>query len=295
MMEMHFFKKAEQVEISFSNDQEASVQDFFCFLSEISEWSQSCPLIYRSGQENREILYVMFRDFIFIGDDFWQIFGDDFCFINSRWKLDIFGNAYSSQETVWMSLEKQKGHYYRVQNTVSGKKADRIHALCLRIHCNSSELANMLDTLLQSIHWEKGIIAAEWNYHKFFEKEKIKNYYENSYFCYGSIFENMASKDYLQALTFDQKVELWTGYLKDRFDYKEFEWLYMMISERIVENRIEWELALHTAMKNLGYTMLVSEHEFELYNARSERQYFSFNSRQYAQMSLLKILFPVNT
>ena len=69
---------------------------------------------------------------------------------------------------------------------------------------------------------------------------------------------------------------------------------YLRISERAVENRVEWELALHIAMQNLRYTIRVSERGFELYDAQSERKYFNFNSRQYAQMAFLKILFPVN-
>ena len=51
---------------------------------------------------------------------------------------------------------------------------------------------------------------------------------------------------------------------------------------------------LYTAMQDLGFAMQVSEHEFKLYDAQSERKYLNFNSRQYAQMALLKILFPIN-
>lgn len=108
------------------------------------------------------------------------------------------------------------------------------------------------------------------------------------------IWRKVSSDDYLHALNFTQKVTLWTGFLKDGFDYKEFEWLYQMISERTVENRIEWELALHAAMKNLKYTIQVSEHEFRLFDVQWKRRYLNFNSQQYAEMALLKILFPVN-
>lgn len=295
MMEMHSFKKTEQVEIPFLEDQkETTARDLFYFLTEICEWSQSCPLIYHSGQENEKTIYLLFRDFAFVGYDFWQIFGPYFCIVNSRWKLDVFGTSYPAQETVWMTLEKKNGRSYGIQNTLSGKESETIHSLCLRIECESSEAARLLGTLFQSTDWRNGIIVADWKYHDFFVKEKIVNHWENSGFCYGSIFEDASPNDYLHALTFIQKIILWKGFLKDGFDYKEFEWLYMMISDRAVENRIEWELALHTAMKNLGYTIQVSEHEFELYDSQSERKYLNFDSRQYAQMALLKILFPIN-
>lgn len=84
----------------------------------------------------------------------------------------------------------------------------------------------------------------------------------------------------MHALDFTQKISLWIGVLKDGFDYKEFEWMYGMISEEIMENRIEWELALYSAMRNLKYTIQISEQEFKLYDARLKRRYLNFNSRQ---------------
>ncbi len=182
----------------------------------------------------------------------------------------------------------------RVQNTISGKTVDTIDSLCLRIDCNSVKLAHILQILFQSVDWRKGIIVTDWKYYNFFVEEKIEHHWENSCFCYGSVSNNTLPEDYVQALKFTQKVTLWIGFLRDGFDYKEFEWLYMLISENAVENRIEWELALHTAMHNLGYTIQVLQHEFELYDVQSQRKYFNFNSRQYAQMALLKILFPIN-
>lgn len=292
---MHSFKKTEQIEIPSQGERkETTAQDLFCFLTEICEWSRSCPLVYSSGQDNKGIIYLLFRDFAFSGYDFWQIFGPYFYLVNSRWKLDVFGTSYPSQETVWLTMEERDGHHYGVQNTVSGNETETIHSLCLRMECESSEQADMLERLFGSADWQKGIIVADWKYHDFFAKEKIENHWENSCFCYGRVYEDALPEDYLHALTFVQKTALWIGFLRDGFDYKEFEWLYRMILENAVENRIEWELALHMAMQELGYMIQVSEHEFELYNAWSERKYLNFDSRQYAQMSLLKILFPIN-
>ena len=295
MMEMHSFKKTPQV-VSLLPEKQAEVtaKELFCFLSELCEWSQSCPLVYRGGLDRGKVIYLLFRDFAFSGDDFWQTFGQYFYVMNSRWKLDVFGTAYPSQETVWLTLEEKDGQCYGIQNTVSGKEVDTIHSFCLTIECGSCEEAHILQNLFRSDDWRKGIIVADWKYHQFFEKENIENHWENSCFCYGSLFEEVEPSDYLHALTLEQKVTLWTGFLENGFDYKEFEWLYLRISERAVENRVEWELALHIAMQNLRYTIRVSERGFELYDAQSERKYFNFNSRQYAQMAFLKILFPVN-
>ncbi len=294
MMEMHFFKRADEIEIpSMEEEKKVVALDLFNFLFEISDWAQACPLVYRRGQENEKTIYLLFRNFAFTGDDFWQTFGPYFSIVNSRWKMDVFGTSYPSQETVWLTVEQRDECCYGVQNTVSGEKVETIYSLCLRVDCGSSGQSEVLEMLLQSADWRRGILVAEWKYHEFFIKENIENHWENSCFCYGSVLEEVTSSDYLYALNFTQKVALWTGFLRDGFDYKEFEWLYKMISEQTMENRIEWELALHSAMRNLKYTIQISEHEFKLYDAQLKRRYLNFNSRQYAEMAMLKILFPV--
>lgn len=295
MREMHFFKKAVQTEIpSLKEPEEATAQDLFCFLFGVGEWSQTCPLVYTSGQGGEKTIYLLFREFAFVGEDFWQIFGAYFYLINKRWKVDIFGTTFPVQETVWLTLEERDSCCYGVQNTISGKEPETIHSLCLQISGSSSEEMDILESLLRASDWRTGILASEWEYHDFFVKEKIENPWENSCFCYGIVLDDVSPSDYLNTLTFHQKTVLWEGFLRDGFDYKEFEWLYQAISEGILDNRIEWELALHTAMKELGYTIQVSEHEFELYDAESKRRYLNFDSRQYAQRALLKMLFPIN-
>lgn len=295
MMGMHFFKRADQIEIPFLEEKkEVTAQNLFDLLFGISEWAQSCPMVYRRGQEDEKVIFLLFPDLAFTGEDFWQIFGPYFSIVNSRWKMDVFGTSYPSQETVWLTMEQQGECYYGVQNTVSGEKVETINSFCLRVDCGSSEQAEILEMLLRSADWRKGILVADWKYHAFFIKENIENHWENSCFCYGSVSEVVSYADYLHALDLTHKVTLWTGFLKYGFDHKEFEWLYKMISERTVENRIEWELALHSAMRDLNYTIQVSEHGFELYDDRWKGRYFNFNSRQYAEMALLKILFPVN-
>ena len=88
----------------------------------------------------------------------------------------------------------------------------------------------------------------------------------------------MKCEDVLRALNFQQKVALWTGFLKYGFDYAEFEWLYNTVSKDIVSNRIEWELSLHAAMQNLKYTIQVSPTDFEIHDGQGKRRYYSFNS-----------------
>lgn len=197
--------------------------------------------------------------------------------------------------TVWLTLQEENSHINAVQKTLSGHPADTIESLCLRIQCPSSEQSEILYALVAATNWKNGTVALNWKYSPFLLEESLAIPTQNSCFCYGSVFEDMNLEDMLQALTFQQKSILWTEFLKNGFDYAEFEWLYNTISKDIVSNRIEWELSLHTAMQNLKYIIQVSPNDFELHDGHGCRRYFSFNSTSYAERAFLKILFPLNT
>ncbi len=296
MMEMHSFLTAKQMDIPSPDCKEnISVRDLFEFLYQISEWIQTSPLAYRNEQSNSNSLYVWFDDVAFAEDDFWQVFGEYLVFLHTRWKIDIFGTAGRSQETVCLTLQEENNHVYAVQKTLSGHPADTIESICLRIQCLSSEQSEILYALVAATNWKNGTIALDWKYGSFLLEENLAMPTQNSCFCYGNICENIDLEDTLQVLTFQQKIILWTGFLKNGFDYAEFEWLYNTISKDIVSNRMEWELSLHIAMQNLKYTIQVSPNDFELYDGHGHRRYFSFNSTSYAERAFLKILFPLNT
>ena len=295
MMEMHSFLTAKQMDIPSPDCEEnISVRDLFEFLYQISEWIQTSPWAYRHGGVENSTVYVWFDDVAFAEDDFWQMFGEYLVLLRTRWKIDIFGTAGMSQETVWLTLQEENNHVYAVQKTLSGYPVDTIESLCLRIQCLSSEQSEILYALVAATNWKNGIVTLDWKYGSFLLEENLAMPTQNSCFCYGHICENIDPEDTLQVLTFQQKIILWTGFLKNGFDYTEFEWLYHTISKDVVPNRIEWELSLHTAMQNLKYTIQVSPNDFELYDGHGCRRYFSFNSTSYAERAFLKILFPLN-
>ncbi len=295
MMEMHSFLTAKQMDIPSPDCEEnISVRDLFEFLYQISEWIQTSPWAYRHGGVENSTVYVWFDDVAFAEDDFGQMFGEYLVLLRTRWKIDIFGTAGMSQETVWLTLQEENNHVYAVQKTLSGYPVDTIESLCLRIQCLSSEQSEILYALVAATNWKNGIVTLDWKYGSFLLEENLAMPTQNSCFCYGHICENIDPEDTLQVLTFQQKIILWTGFLKNGFDYTEFEWLYHTISKDVVPNRIEWELSLHTAMQNLKYTIQVSPNDFELYDGHGCRRYFSFNSTSYAERAFLKILFPLN-
>lgn len=296
MMEMHSFFKAKQMEIpSPDGEGNTSARGLFEFLYQISQWIQTTPLAYRHVDVETNTVYVWFNDSAFTEDDFWQVFAEYLVRLRTRWKIDIFGTAGMSQETVWLTLQEENSRVYAVQKTLSGHPVDTIESLCLRIQCSSSKQSEFLYALVLATNWKNGIAALDWKYGSFLLEENLAIPTQNSCFCYGSVFEDINLEDTLQALTFQQKIVLWTGLLRNGFDYAEFEWLYHTISKDTVSNRMEWELSLHSAMQNLKYTIKVSPNDFELYDGHGYRRYFSFNSTSYAERAFLKILFPLNT
>ena len=54
-----FFQKTPQV-VSLLPEKQAEVtaKGLFCFLSELCEWSQSCPLVYRGGLDRGKVIYL---------------------------------------------------------------------------------------------------------------------------------------------------------------------------------------------------------------------------------------------
>lgn len=114
-----------------------------------------------------------------------------------------------------------------------------MQALCLRIVCESPDQARTLRSLFQSTDWNNGIAALEWEYHAFLEQEKIPTIWQNCCFCYDGILEMLKYSDCVQALDFQQKKTLWSGFLRDRFDYAEFEWVYQLICQNRLNDRVE--------------------------------------------------------
>ncbi len=251
MMEMHSFFTAKQTEISSPSREETKAsRGIFEFLFQLGQWIQTVPLAYRHEDAENNTVYVWFDDVAFAEDDFWQVFGEYLVLLRAKWKIDIFGTSGLSQETIWLTLQEKNQHFYAIQKTLSGQPADTIQSLCLRIQCLSSEQSETLYTLVAATDWENGVTALDWKYGVFLMEENLAIPTQNSCFCYGSLFENIKCENTLQILNFQQKVTLWTGFLKYGFDYTEFKWLFNTISKDIISNRIEWELSLHAACKS---------------------------------------------
>ena len=295
MEEMHYFKESQREEIPVPDFKDNITRKLLLqFLCDLCTWAQATPVTSVGIKKDAHSLYILFRNFAFSEQDFWQTFGGYLIALRPKWKIGIFGTELSSQETVALLLDQQNGKFYAVQKTISGRYADSIRSLCLRIECTDAEDAAMVNLLCQHMDWQSGILVADWDLREAFKQEHIPWLHQSTCYCYGNLSEDQEQQDYLDVLSFPQKVGLWLQFLENRFDYEEFAWLYDRISAQELNDRIEWELAVYAALNQLEYALKISKSEFELYDGSGERRYFSFNSEQNAQRVFLKLLFPLN-
>lgn len=295
MEEMHYFKESQREEIPVPDFKDNITRKLLLqFLCDLCTWAQATPVTSVGIKKDAHSLYILFRNFAFSEQDFWQTFGGYLIALRPKWKIGIFGTELSSQETSALLLDQQNGKFYAVQKTISGRYADSIRSLCLRIECTDAEDAAMVNLLCQHIDWQSGILVADWDLREAFKQEHIPWLHQSTCYCYGNLSEDQEQQDYLDVLSFPQKVGLWLQFLENRFDYEEFAWLYDRISAQELNGRIEWELAVYAALNQLEYALKISESVFELYDGGGGRRYFSFNSEKNAQRVFLKLLFPLN-
>ena len=295
MEEMHYFKESQREEIPVPDFKDNITRKLLLqFLCDLCTWAQATPVTSVGIKKDAHSLYILFRNFAFSEQDFWQTFGGYLIALRPKWKIGIFGTELSSQETVALLLDQQNGKFYAVQKTISGRYADSIRSLCLRIECANTEDAAMVNLLCQHMDWQSGILVADWDLREAFKQEHIPWLHQSTCYCYGNLSEDQEQQDYLDVLSFPQKVGLWLQFLENGIDYEEFAWIYDRIFAQELNDRIEWELAVYAALNQLEYALKISESEFELYDGSGEKRYFSFNSEQNAQRVFLKLLFPLN-
>ena len=295
MEEMHYFKESQREEIPVPDFKDNITRKLLLqFLCDLCTWAQATPVTSVGIKKDAHSLYILFRNFAFSEQDFWQTFGGYLIALRPKWKIGIFGTELSSQETAALLLDQQNGKFYAVQKTISGRYADSIRSLCLRIECANTEDAAMVNLLCQHMDWQSRILVADWDLREAFKQEHIPWLHQSTCYCYGNLSEDQEQQDYLDVLSFPQKVGLWLQFLENGIDYEEFAWLYDRISAQELNGRIEWELAVYAALNQLEYALKISKSEFELYDGSGERRYFSFNSEQNAQRVFLKLLFPLN-
>ena len=271
--------------------------ELLTLLYSINLWLEAAPAVYSSAEG--KTVYILYEDTAFLIDDFLESFSPSLAVIGHSWPICVFGTA-SNQETVRLSAEllpsetKQNPVIEVVQQSISGQETDSLQTLCLQIDCTDHETAVKIYQLCICMNWRTNIAVMDWSTVDSSWRQMLEDLNVRSFFCYISVDSHIAPGDCLRSLSFSQKLVLWKAFLKKKLEPAEFEWLAEEISEDAVSNRMEWELALREAMKQLQFRIINQESSFELFDDAGKRLYFGADCRSAAERVLMKILFPLN-
>ena len=267
MEEMHYFKESQREEIPVPDFKDNITRKLLLqFLCDLCTWAQATPVTSVGIKKDAHSLYILFRNFAFSEQDFWQTFGGYLIALRPKWKIGIFGTELSSQETAALLLDQQNGNSMRFKKRFQAAMRTVSVLSACELNVPTQRDAAMVNLLCQRMDWQSGILVADWDLREAFEREYIPWLHQSTCYCYGNLSEDQEQQDYLDVLSFPQKVGLWLQFLENGIDYEEFAWLYDRISAQELNGRIEWELAVYAALNQLEYALKISESVFELYD-----------------------------
>lgn len=214
--------------------------------------------------------------------------------INKDWPLYIVGTA-ENGETVYVNVFYDNNKILVKQDSFSGKTTDILTDICFQIVCPDENSTENLMNILNDLNWKTGIIVSKWINLDFLEKNDfIVEKERKGYFCYASIQDDVTTEDYLESLSFLNKVKIWETFLKYGAASLELEWLNNKIYDGGLYNHIEWEIALWKTIELLDFSLVVKENLFQIFDSDGKRLYFSVEHNNFAEKALMKILFPLN-
>ena len=233
--------------------------ELLTLLYNINLWLETAPTIYSSAEG--KTVYILYENTAFLLDDFMESFSPSLAVIFHCWPICAFGTA-SNQETVRISAallwseDQRDADIEIIQQSISGQETDSLQTLCLQIECTDHEAAVKVYRLCTCMNWQTNIVVMDGNVVDSSWRQMLAPPSVRSFFCYISVDPHIPPDDCLRSLSFPQKLVLWKAFLKEKLEPVEFEWLAEEISEDTVSNRMEWELALLEAMKQLQFRII---------------------------------------
>ena len=291
---LHPYLEASNIQIPCHIPSDMSTPGYACLslLKGINSWLEDWPVV--QGSLSGETIYVIYRHAAFLVEDFWDLCGPAMAYIDNQWSICAYGTAHN-QETIRLSAAFSEDALQLIQQSISGESAEALDTLCFQIDCADDKTAEELLQLLNTMDWQNGVAAMQWKDADFLHKQNlILDPQSRGCFCYAGNDAHVTYSECLRSLNFRQKITLWNSFLKDGFDPMEFEWLAHEISENVLVNRMEWELALREALDQQHIRIINGEKTFELYDGVGRRLYFGADCHRTAEWVLLKILFPLN-
>ena len=223
-----------------------------------------------------------------------ELFGGLMAAIQQTWPVSLYGIA-DTGELMCLELLEQENALFLSQKSISGQPGDFLHDICLRVQLPDEDTAAGMAAGLQAMKPGCPAAALSWEYAELIRAYGLGRADPVNAFCYVCYEEDATERELLHSLTFEQKRALWLAFLQDGSQALEFEWLSDELSgDRRPAGWLEWTLALHQVLRELGYELQISDHHFQLLDGGGQRVYYSVDHSGAPEKVLMKILFPLN-
>lgn len=260
----------------------------------LKEWlGQSCRVSYQDGKTQLQLGYEALSVPVL---EFAQAFAPLVCSVNPLWSVQIFGMA-DNGELIELSFAEKSGEYIVQQHNISGIWCENLQDIYVCIQFPDPLSAGCMYQLLWATVHEAYVIALDWRFADFLERQKMFMPDRTLSYCYVPLNSGSAQNDpvaCLSGLSLQQKETLWRLFLEKHLVPPEFEWVRDALPQDGVPNWIEWHLALYCTLEQLGIQFLCNGSQFELMNSAGKRLYFSVDHTNAAEHVLMKILFLLN-
>lgn len=265
-----------------------------CLAKSLKEWlGQSCRVSYQEGKTQLQLGYEVLSVPVL---EFAETFAPLVCKVDPIWPVQIFGMA-DNRELIELSFSEMSGEYIVQQHNISGIWCEHFQDIYLCIRFPDSLSAECMCRLLWAAVHEDCVVAFDWRFADFLNRQKLFREDRTLSYCYVSLDTGPAQENpvaCLSGLQLKQKQALWHLFLEKHLVPPEFEWIRDALPQDDVPNWIEWHLALYRTLEQLGIRFLCSGSQFELMDNSGQRLYFGVDHTNAAEHVLMKILFPLN-
>lgn len=261
----------------------------FC-LSSLSNEFGIKPTIQANEQEHA--LWVFYENSCILCDSFLDEYAIAFARIHAIYPIKLYGTVDEIETAqIELSLNEDNKSITCIKKDASGNDFEQMSNLCIRIHTNDHTTFALLHELCTSIDLKRNFLVVP-RYplsQSLFQNRKELD--QNTYYQYIPLHEHYGKYDFLQALSMDQKINLWCLFLNDGMSAFEFEYIHQAMKHDTYY-LFPWELALHFALVKCGIT-ITYEGNFQILDAHQQPLHFDFHSTSAAEKLCMKILFPV--
>ena len=205
-----------------------------------------------------------------------------------------FSGTTPDRETAQLTLRREERGFTVCRSSLSGREFDRLQGLGVQVDWPEVDAAAHVAALAAGLSAGAPCGAFGPEHRDFLRRCGLLAPTAGSCFAYFSWGE-FSPRQFLMALSMEQKAGLWRSFLEDGQQYKEFEWLWEDYAAGETVYLLEWELALRAVLEDLGFRLERDELRFQVLDGKGEVRRFDFDRGGPAEKLFLKILFPIDT